>query len=53
MGTTCGVALNGAAANQPPAVLVEGRILIGAAAAVGTISVQSDVAGGIRSAAIM
>jgi hypothetical protein len=49
--TTRGIALNGAANNQPLAVQVEGRITIGAAVAVGTIYVQSDVPGGIRPAA--
>jgi hypothetical protein len=49
--TTRGIALNGAANNQPLAVQVEGSIVIGAAVAVGTIYVQSDVPGGIRPAA--
>lgn len=48
--TTRGIALNGAAANQPLAVQTEGRIVIGAAVAVGTIYVQSDVPGGLRPA---
>jgi hypothetical protein len=43
--------LNGAAANQPLAVQLEGRIVIGAVVAVGTIYVQSDVPGAIRPAA--
>ena len=49
--TTRGIALNGAAVNQPLAVQLEGRIVIGAAVAVGTIYVQSDVPGAIRPAA--
>lgn len=49
--TTRGIALNGAAANQPLAVQVEGRIVIGGVVAIGTIYVQSDVPGGIRPAA--
>jgi hypothetical protein len=46
--TTRGIALNGAANNQPLAVQTEGRIVIGAAVVVGTVYAQSDVAGGIR-----
>jgi hypothetical protein len=49
--TTRGIALNGAAANQPLAVQVEGRVVIGAVVAIGTIYVQSDVPGSIRPAA--
>jgi hypothetical protein len=48
---TRGIALNDAAANQPLAVHTEGRLVMGAAVAVGTIYVQSDVAGGIRPSA--
>ena len=49
--TTRGIALNGAALNQPLSVQYEGRIAIGAAVASGGIYVQSDTPGGIMPAA--
>jgi hypothetical protein len=49
--TTRGIALNGAANNQPLAVQVEGPITIGATVTVGTVYVQSDTPGGIMPAA--
>jgi hypothetical protein len=49
--TTRGIALNGAANNQPLAVQVEGRIVIGGTVAPGTVYVQSDTPGGIMPAA--
>jgi hypothetical protein len=48
--TTRGIALNGAAANQPLAVQTGGRITIGATVVPGTVYVQSDTAGGIMPA---
>lgn len=46
--TVYGIALNGAAANQPVVVQTAGSITIGATVAVGTIYVASDTAGGIK-----
>jgi hypothetical protein len=48
--TTRGIALNGAALNQPLSVQYEGRIAIGAAVVSGGIYVQSDTPGGIMPA---
>jgi hypothetical protein len=49
--TTRGIALNGAAANQPLAVQTGGRITIGGTVVPGTVYVQSDTAGGIMPSA--
>lgn len=43
-----GVALNGAAINQPVVVQISGEIVIGGTVAVGTVYLGSDVAGGVR-----
>lgn len=45
--TVYGIALNGASADQPVAVLTGGNITIGATIAVGTVYVVSATAGGI------
>ena len=49
--TTRGIALDGAAANQPLTIQTEGPITIGATVAQGVIYVQSDTPGGIMPAA--
>jgi hypothetical protein len=49
--TTRGIALNSGDNNQPAVIQTSGLITIGATVVVGTIYVQSDVAGGIRPAA--
>lgn len=48
---TRGIALNGAAANQPLAVQTDGPYTAGGTVVVGTIYVQSDTPGGIMPAA--
>lgn len=49
--TPIGIALNGAAANQPVNYITEGDLNVGATLTVGTIYVASDTPGGIMPAA--